>query len=211
MVSGTGAACWDMPKVSDGSAPLLANRAVYMGAMLATTTALGAIVLQIKQIVAGKDPIDMAGDHAVKFWFKAAAQGGGLSIVGDTLLNDPGDSTSDAVRGMFGTALGPSISTAAQLGAIGVENSWKAAKGKQTHAAAETLNVMRANTPYVNLWYAKAAIDHAGMHALQENLSPGYLSKMQQRTKKDFGQDYWWKPGTGLPDRAPDLAKAVNQ
>lgn len=57
----------------------------------------------------------------------------------------------------------------------------------------------------MNLWYAKAALDHAGMHALQENLSPGYLSRMQQRAHKEWGQDWWWKPGTGGPDRAPDF------
>lgn len=198
-------------KVSDGSAPLLANRAVYAGSVLLTTTALGAIALQAKQIVAGKDPIDMRGPHAAKFWAKAVAQGGGVSIVGDMLLNDPGDSTSDAVRGMFGTAAGPVVSTAAQGAAIGIENTWKATKGKQTHAGAETINLLRQNAPYVNLWYAKAAIDHAGMHAIQENLSPGYLSRMQQRSQKDFGQGYWWRPGTGGPQRAPDIGKAVGQ
>jgi hypothetical protein len=66
---------------------------------------------------------------------------------------------------------GPGISTVAQGAAIGIENAWKAIKGKPTHAAAETINLVRQNAPYVNLWYAKAALDHAGMHALQENLS----------------------------------------
>jgi hypothetical protein len=80
----------DMPRFRDGSAPVLGNRAVYGGALLLTTTALGAIALQAKQITSGKDPIDMHGEHAVKFWLKAFAQGGGLSIVGDMLLNDPG-------------------------------------------------------------------------------------------------------------------------
>ncbi len=66
----------DAPEVSDGSAPALANRLMYGGAMLLTTTALGAIALQAKQVIAGKDPIDMQGDHAGKFWLKAVAQGG---------------------------------------------------------------------------------------------------------------------------------------
>jgi hypothetical protein len=202
----------ETPTVSDGSAPVLANRLVYSGAMLITTTALGAIALQAKQMVSGKDPIDMRGDHAPKFWLKALAQGGGLSIVGDTLLNDPGDSPGDAAANAIKTIAGPSIGTVADATLkVGAANVWKAAKGQQTHAAAEALNLARANAPYVNLWYAKAALDHAGMHALQENLSPGYLSKMQQRAHKDFGQDFWWQPGTGAPSRAPDLGKAVGQ
>lgn len=201
----------DAPKVSDGSAPLMANRLMYTGSMLVTTTALGAIALQAKQVVSGKDPIDMTGPHAAKFWAKAAAQGGGLSIVGDMLLNDPGNSTSDAVRSMMGTAAGPVASTVAQGAAIGIENAWKAAKDKKTHAAAEMISLVRQNAPYVNVWYAKVAIDHAGMHAIQENLSPGYLGKMKQRAQKDFGQSYWWQPGSGGPDRAPDFGKAVGQ
>lgn len=201
----------DAPKVTDGSAPWLANRLMYGGALTLTTTALGAIALQAKQVVSGKDPIDMTGAHAGKFWAKAVAQGGGLSIVGDLLLNDPGNSVSDYTRSLFGTAAGPAASTAAQALGIGVENAWKLAKGKATHAAAETVALIRANSPYVNLWYAKAALDHAGMHALQENMSPGYLGKMQQRAQKEWGQSYWWQPGSGAPNRAPDIAGAVGQ
>ena len=201
----------ETPTITDGSAPIMANKLVYSGAMLLTTTALGAIALQAKQMVSGKDPIDMQGEHATKFWLKSLAQGGGLSIVGDLLLNDPGSSASDAFRGLAGTFMGPAISTVAQGVGIAQENIWKASKGQQTHAAAETINLARANLPYINLWYAKSALDHMGMHALQENLSPGYLSKMKQRARSDFGQDFWWQPGTGAPDRAPDFAKAVGQ
>jgi hypothetical protein len=201
----------DTPQVSDGSAPMAANRLVYGGALLATTTALGAIALQAKQIIAGKDPIDMEGPHAGKFWARAVAQGGGLSIVGDLLLNDPGESSSGTARAMMGSAAGPAISTVAQVAAIGIENIWKATKGKETHTAAESISMLRQNAPFVNLWYARAALDHAGMHALQENLSPGYLSKMQKRASKEWGQEYWWAPGTGAPGRAPDIGKAVGQ
>jgi hypothetical protein len=201
----------DAPQVSDGSAPMMANRLMYGGALLLTTTALGAIALQAKQIVAGKDPIDMRGEHAGKFWARAVAQGGGLSIAGDMLLNDPGNSTSDAVRGMMGTMAGPAVSTVAQAASIGIENAHKAIKGKPTHAAAETVNLVRQNAPFVNLWYAKAALDHAGMHALQENLSPGYLGRMQQRAAQEWGQQSWWAPGQTMPQRAPNLGKAVGQ
>lgn len=201
----------EAPQVTDGSAPALANRVVYAGALMVTTTALGAIALQGKQLVAGKDPIDMQGPKSPKFWAKAVAQGGGLSIVGDFLLNDPSDQPGDALGNLTKTAAGPALGAVGELATKTLTNSYKAAKGKPTHAAAEALQWARANTPYTGIWYARAALDHAGMHALQENLSPGYLGKMQQRAKKDFGQDYWWKPGTGGPERAPNIGKAVGQ
>lgn len=201
----------DAPKVTDGSAPWLANRVVYAGAMMVSATAFGAIAYQVKQIFSGKDPVDMTGPHAGKFWAKAAAQGGGLSIVGDMLLNDPGNSVSDTIRSTTGTIVGPSISTAVQAVAIPAENAWAKAKGNKTHLAAQSIGLARQNMPLVNIWYVKSAIDHAGMHALQENLSPGYLGRMQQQAAKDWGQRYWWKPGTGGPQRAPDFGRAIGE
>jgi hypothetical protein len=46
---------------ADG-APLLANRFTYGMALMATTVGLGAIATQAKQILAGKDPIDMTDE-----------------------------------------------------------------------------------------------------------------------------------------------------
>lgn len=199
----------EAPKVTDGSAPAMANRVMYAGALMVSTTVLGAIAMQAKQMIQGKDPIDMTGPHAAKFWGKAVAQGGGLSIAGDFLLNDPSESYGGFMANAGKTALGPAVGTAAEAVGIGVENAWKASQGKETHTGAQALRVLRSNTPYLGLWYARAAIDHAGMHALQESLSPGYLSKMKQRASKEWGQQYWWSPGTGGPERAPDIANAV--
>ena len=201
----------EAPQVTDKSAPPLANKLMYTGALLVSTTALGAMSLQGKQVKEGKDPIDMTGPHAWKFWSKAAAQGGGLSIVGDLLLNNPNDSIGGFARSGIGTLAGPTASTGAEALGILLEESYRSIDGKPTHALARSVNLARSNAPYVNLWYAKAAIDHAGMHALQEALSPGYLGKMQQRAKKDWSSDYWWRPGSGAPDRAPDFAKAAGQ
>lgn len=201
----------DAPQVGDGSAPALTNRLMYAGALMVSTTALGAMSLQGKQIRDGKDPIDMFGPHAWKFWAKAVAQGGGLSIAGDFLLNDPADSQGGFLANAAKTALGPSFGTGAEVLGILIENTHKSINDKDTHTGAQAVRILRSNAPYVNLWYAKSALDHAGMHALQENLSPGYLGKMKQRAAKDFGQSYWWQPGTGGPDRAPDLSKAAGQ
>jgi hypothetical protein len=193
----------DTPQGLEG-APVLANKLMYGASMMVSLTVLGGIAYQMKQITQGKDPVDMT---TPKFWTRAMAQGGGLGIVGDFLLTDPtenpGDSTANAIKNVAGPTVGSAFDI---VGKLGVENVYQAAHGKDTHLGAETLRVARGHLPYVNLWYAKAALDHAGLHALQENLSPGYLGKMQQRARKDWNQDYWWKPGTGGPDRAPDLS-----
>jgi len=191
----------DAPSV-DG-APMLANRLMYGAAMMTSLTALGAVAFQTKQIVQGKDPIDMT---TPKFWSRAMAQGGGMGIVGDFLLTDPTENPGDATANAIKNVAGPTVGSAFDIGyKLGVENIYEAANGKDTHLAAESIRVARSHLPYVNLWYAKAALDHAGLQALQENLSPGYLSRMQQRARRDWNQGYWWSPGTGAPDRAPDM------
>lgn len=183
-------------------APLAANRLVYSGALMASLLGLGAIVFQNKQIITGKDPVDMT---TPKFWLRALAQGGGLGFLGDILL---GDTTEDrSPLDSFGRLLlGPAFGSAADLYELTKGNVDEYLAGKDTHVGAEALKFARGHAPLVNLWYGKAALDHAGLHALQESMSPGYLSRIRSKARKDWGQDYWWTPGTGLPDRAPSFA-----
>ena len=191
----------DAPKGLDG-APALANRAVYAAAMLLTTTVLGAIVFQTKQIIQGKDPIDMT---TPKFWTRAAAQGGGAGFVGDILL---GDTTADRsnLDSLGRIAFGPTFGSAADLYDLTKGNVDEMIAGKDTHIGAEALRFTRSHAPLVNLWYTKAAFDHLLLHSVQENLSPGYLDRQRKRAAKDWQQDYWWEPGEVTPDRAPDLS-----
>lgn len=182
-------------------APMLANKAAYTAALLMSTTALGAMVFQTKQMITGKDPVDMT---TPKFWVRAAAQGGGAGFVGDMILGDTTQdrSTMDTMGRML---LGPTFGSAADLWELTKGNVDEAIAGKDTHIAAESIKFARSHTPYVNLWYGKAALDHLFLHAVQENLSPGYLNRQKDRARKDWGQDYWWAPGEAAPERAPDL------
>lgn len=188
-------------------APLMANRYAYAGAMMVSLTALGAIAFQIKQVVSGKDPVDMT---TPKFWTRAVAQGGGLGFMGDIFL---GDTTEDrSPLDSFGRLLlGPSFGSAAELWELTKGNVDELSAGKDTHAGAEALRFVRSHVPLVNLWYAKAALDHAGLHALYENLSPGYLERIQGRARRDWSQDFWWAPGDGLPERSPSFEEIAGQ
>lgn len=182
-------------------APMTANRMAYAGALMVSLTALGGIVFQNKQITSGKDPVDMTNP---KFWGRAMLQGGGLGFFGDMILQDTSEDRSPLDT--FGRSfLGPSFGSAADLYELtkGNLDEWRA--GKDTHADAEGLRFARSHLPLVNLWYAKAALDHMGLYALQENLSPGYLGRIQGKARKDWGQDYWLDPDTG-DMRAPDLS-----
>jgi hypothetical protein len=190
----------DMPQVP--GSPF--NRLAYGAAMAVTLTALGAVAFQTKQMLQGKDPVDMTTG---KFWLRAFLQGGASAILGDLLLQDPTDSPGDAAANAVKNIAGPAPGAAFELlFKVGVENVHQASQGKDTHAAAEAMRFAKSNTPLINLWYTRSAIDHAFLQQLQENVSPGYLSRMRSRARKEWGQGYWWEPGEPAPDRAPDLS-----
>lgn len=192
-----------------GDAPFLANRVAYGMALMATATGLGAVATQEKQILQGKDPIDMSKG---RFWLKALAQGGGLSIAGDLFLVDPANSSTDAATNAIKNLAGPTVGTVTDLLLKNItENVWQAAEGKDTHWEAEMFAWAKAQTPGANLWWLKPLVEHGMTNALNESLSPGYLSRMQQRASKDFGQRYWWRPQDAMPQRAPELEAALGR
>jgi hypothetical protein len=196
----------DTPQGLQG-APLMASKLGYSAALMVSLTALGAIAFQTKQIVGGKDPIDMTKP---KFWAKALAQGGGLGFVGDMLLTDTADDRSP--QDTFSKMLfGPTVGSAADLLELTKGNVDEYLAGKDTHFGAEAVRFTRAHSPLVNLWYLRAALDHAGLYALQESLSPGYLARIQSRAKKDWDQNYWWSPREDLPGRGPSFEEAVGR
>ena len=52
------------------------------------------------------------------------------------------------------------------------------------------------NTPYVNLWYTRAALDYAITYHIQEMLSPGVLRRRERRLKEEFGQEFILPPSS---------------
>lgn len=195
----------DMPNVE--GAPF--NRLAYAAGMMLTLTTLGAVAFQTKQMLAGKDPAPMVGQHAGKFWLQAFMQGGAGGLYGDLLLTNTTQDRSMGDR-LF-RLLGPIAGSMSDVWELTKGNLDEAVAGKETHAGAEALRFLKSNTPLINLWYTRSAIDHAFLQQLQENLSPGYLSRIRDRARKEWGQDYWWTPGETVPERAPDLGAAVGQ
>lgn len=181
------------------------NRMAVMAGLNVSLMMLGAIVLQEKAILGGKDPYDMTQP---KFWAKALGQGGGLGYVGDFLTKDPTEQRGSNFEQAGGVVLGPAGGAVAGLaGDLLLTNAWEAAKGKDTHAVGEAIRWGNSQLPYASLWQIRGAWDHWFVHNLQEAANPGYLGRMRSRAMKDWNQDYWWTPGEIVPDRAPDISR----
>lgn len=185
------------------------SKAIMTSYLIASTTLAGAMLMQTRELLTGKDPLDMTDKKWWKFWGKAFLQGGALGLYGDFLYNSMSTRAgSGPIEALSGPTMGPllELGLVQPLAAIA-----KRTEGKDSHLAAQTLHDLKGYMPGGNLWYTKAAMDHLVWQRVLEMASPGYLAQIRQRTQRDFNQEWWWRPGEGTPDRGPEFGRAVGQ
>lgn len=182
------------------------GKAKYLSSLVATTTVLGAMAIQLNEIASGRDPKDMTEDGmlgvpGLRFGMAALMKGGAAGLYGDFLFSDQTSGGQSALAAIGGPIAGD------------IESIFKlkdrAADGNVDATGGNLVRLAKSHIPFANLWYTKAATDHMIFHQLQEYFSPGYLRRMEQRAKKEFGQRFWWSPGDIAPDRAPNLGAMV--
>lgn len=177
----------------------------YAAHLMIGTTALGALALQMKQLLAGKDPQPM---DSPKFWMAAMMQGGGVGIFGDFLFADQNRHGGSLAE----TAAGPMVATVSDFTMLTVGNLQQLMMGEDTDAGRELTRFLRANTPGASIWYARLAMDRIMWDEMQRMLDPdydGHIRRVRRQLQREMGQEYWWEPGELAPDRAPDLENAI--
>lgn len=155
--------------------------------LILAMTALGYVSMSLKQITKGQEPPDPT-DRAT--WGQAFLQGGGAGIYGDFL-------TADFNRfggGGLETLAGPAVGTASDaLRLYGAMQDW--VSGKTENAPdAQAFQIFKNNTPFLNLFYARAALDYLILYDVQEAISPGSLRRMERRLKKEQGKEFILRP-----------------
>lgn len=190
--------------VANKDAPV--SKAAMTAYLVASTTLAGAMLMQTRDMLAGKDPRQM---DKPEFWGSAFLQGGALGIYGDFLY---GAGHTRYGSGILESAAGPTIGPLLELGLVQpIQAIAKARDGKETHFLAQEAQDLKGFIPGGNIWYTKAAFDHLVSQQVFEALSPGYLSSIRSRTMKEYNQDWWWQPGELTPDRAPNLEAATGR
>jgi len=130
-----------------------------------------------KDFVKGKEPRDPANWET---WTAAMLQSGGLGIFGDFLFSQ----YDRFGGGPIDAAAGPLAGTLSQAIKIGS----KAIHGDAD--AADFFKLAMDNTPFVNLWYTRAAADYLLLYHLREMMSPGTLRRMEKRAKEEYNQEF---------------------
>ena len=180
--------------------------ASYAASLLISTTLLGGVAMQLKQLAQGRDPQDMAD---AGFWGAALLQGGGLGIYGDFLFSNV-----NRYGGGFSTTLaGPLIGRANDIWNLTGGNMIQLASGEKTHFGREAVKFLRSNVPGSTLWYTRLAWERILMDKLQFLVDPEANKAFKARQKffqKEFGQGFWWAPGETAPSRTPEFGAAID-
>ena len=132
-------------------------------------------------------------------------QGGGLGIYGDFLFSD----VNRYDRGLAETIAGPVVGFADDVRKLTIGNVTQAIKGEDTNVASEFIGFAGRYTPGSTLWYSRLALERMVLDQGKLWADPDAKSKMRRlesRYKREYGQNYWWRPGKTAPDRGPDVS-----
>ena len=160
--------------------------------LVVATTLLGYASMTLKELAKGRNPRqpEDAGDYA-KTAAAAMVQGGGLGIYGDFLFGE----ANRMGGGFIGSLAGPTAGTIEDVHKMMLAlRDGSETKTRGQRFAAEAINTLKNNAPFMNLFYTRAALDHFVLHRLQEAVNPGYLRRYEEKIKKENAQTFWLRP-----------------
>lgn len=154
--------------------------------MILAMTALGYMSMTMKDIAKGREPRDPTDPRS---WTQAFLQGGGAGIYGDFLSSD----FNRFGGGGLETLAGPTAGMAGDaLRLFGAAKDW--VNGTAKAPDGQAFAIFKNNTPFLNLFYARAALDYLILYDVQEAVSPGSLKRMEKRIKEETGQGFILPP-----------------
>lgn len=160
---------------------------ISMAQLLVWTTVFGYLSMSAKDAVKGRQPRP-ADD--LKTWIAAMTQGGGFGIMGDFMFGEVSRFGNKPLE----TVAGPTLGTAANL-----VDLWARVRSGDD-AASSALRLAQNNTPFLNLFYTRIAMDHLFLWSVQEALNPGSLRRTEQRIQQENGQKFLVRPSQSYLD-----------
>ncbi|ODT23975.1 MAG: hypothetical protein ABS54_10040, partial [Hyphomicrobium sp. SCN 65-11] len=186
------------------------NTLLHGGSLMITLTILGAIAMALKDVKDGRDPRRWLDERTwldPSHWGAAFMQAGGLGIYGDLLFAD----VSRHGHGLESTLAGPLVGRVSDIGDVVIGEPLRALTGKKTRLAAKALKVVKSNTPVLNHWALTLAYQRTVLDQLLKLSDPeaqAAFNRTVRQRQRDYGQEYWWRPGERAPHRAPNVGAA---
>ena len=187
--------------------PSLAGKIGYAANLVGGATALGAVSLQLAEIIKGNDPQDMTDGM---FWARAGLKGGGFAVVGDIV-----SAGQSSWGGGFGSYVaGPMPQVAQDAWNLTIKNAWQFAMGADTNLPKELSTAIKRYTPMAQTPAIGPAFDRLVADQLHSFLDPDAERDFRKKAtaqKNAYSNGSWWMPGSPLPDRAPNLMNALGR
>lgn len=149
--------------------------------LIVASTVMGYLAMSAKDLSKGRQPRDPTDPRT---WGAAFAQGGGAGIYGDFLMG----SASRFGQSALDTFMGPTFGSTASL--LDIMYRWRSGDD----AAAQSFRFVVNHTPFVNLFYTRAALDYLVLYEIQEMMNPGYLRRMERRIERENNQRFILPP-----------------
>lgn len=182
------------------------NRLAYFGKLAALGALAGAASMQAKAVLQGRDPRPMDDP---RFWAQALATGGALGIFGDLLFQG----YNRAGTGLLSTFAGPTASFIEQAGQVVFPMARQAIDGEGSGGGAALARMVKSNVPFSNVWFSRLVVDRYIFDPLQRLVTGSDYEESRRRTiramQRDYGQGFWFAPGTSSPQRGPNFGNAL--
>lgn len=165
-----------------------ADRFAQMASMITVGTILGAVVIQSREVMNGKTPMDW---DSGKLWMRAVNQSGLTSYLGDFYAKEAMGWRSTTVAGYIGGAPVAYAELMLKMMHAGDDN----AKRLKLMADFTTSEI-----PFQNLWYSKLATDRILLDRIRRQADENYdknAERKMRKMEKSTGQKYWWSPPAG--------------
>lgn len=189
------------------------SKAAWAAETIAGATVMGAVSLQLFELIKGNDPLAM--DNA-QFWGLAAAKGGGFAVIGDLVV-----AGETKWQGGFGSyIMGPVPQVAGDAWNLTVGNlieiggAVMTGQPIKTDLPKELSQIVSRYLPGGDLPYFGPAKDRLIADQLFMLLDPDAYDAIIMKSKRREnlnGNKSFWMPGSALPARAPDLGSALGR
>jgi hypothetical protein len=181
----------------------------YSVPLLLLMFAGGGLSLQIKTILAGKDPRPI---NDPRFFAAGVAQSGGFGLFGDLLYNSENSFGGGPLNTLAGPILGQTIPNVADATVGNIGRALDGDEATKAEFLKDIANTIEKEIPGRNLWYVRLAWERIIADEIKRQTDPDFERKfadMIRRAEKE-GTQYWLPPGeTAGEARAPDLGNML--
>jgi|TARA_Y100000015_G_scaffold20015_1_gene19391 hypothetical protein len=181
------------------------KKAGYLTDLIISTTIMGALAYEMKQIAKGKEPTpitELNKDQYASYVLGNLLRGGGLGFMGDFLFS----TQYGGAKGGAGTILGSIPMLGLEILDFTFGNALRTIKGKDVNYGGDLADLIKKNFPGGSLWYARLALERWVFDNISKFIDPKYYKKRKRlikRVRKEEGTEFFWSPGDNLPSKYP--------